>query len=131
MLVRFVLRRSNHESGSRDGFFSAAYELAETDSIGEAQRILLNEKLSWFEQNLSTPERFNRSKSKGAYRRNAKGVSWFKDSASEHLSVAREVITMLVEHGWFVDELKTDRPGYVVYEDDFQIVAEPFRDTLR
>jgi hypothetical protein len=24
--------------------------------------------------------------------------------------------------------LKTDRPGYVVYEDGFQIVAEPFSD---
>jgi len=25
--------------------------------------------------------------------------------------------------------LKADRVGYIVYEDDFQIVAEPFADT--
>jgi hypothetical protein len=23
--------------------------------------------------------------------------------------------------------LTTDRPGYIVYEDDFQVAAEPFR----
>ena len=27
-----------------------------------------------------------------------------------------------------VDVIKTQRPGYVLYEDDFQIAAEPFKD---
>jgi hypothetical protein len=28
-------------------------------------------------------------------------------------------------------ELRTTRPGYILYEDDFQVVALPFRDTPR
>jgi hypothetical protein len=32
-------------------------------------------------------------------------------------------------HGISVRMLKADRVGYIVYEDDFQIVAEPFADT--
>jgi len=27
-----------------------------------------------------------------------------------------------------VRKIKTDRPGYVIYEDEWQLVAEPFRE---
>lgn len=37
---------------------------------------------------------------------------------------------MLENHGVAVRMLKADRVGYVVYEDDYQIVAEPFSDVL-
>ena len=30
-------------------------------------------------------------------------------------------------NGIYVKKIRTDRPGYVVYEDDWQLVAEPFR----
>ena len=30
-----------------------------------------------------------------------------------------------------VEELKTDRPGYIVFEDEFQVAAIPFADTPR
>ena len=36
---------------------------------------------------------------------------------------------ILGEHGIVVETLETERPGYVVYEDDVQVVAEPFSDT--
>jgi hypothetical protein len=35
---------------------------------------------------------------------------------------------ILVRHGIGVEVLKAERVGYVVYEDEFQIVAEPFAD---
>ena len=31
--------------------------------------------------------------------------------------------------GHAVTELRTLRPGYIVYEDELQVIAEPFRDT--
>ena len=34
-------------------------------------------------------------------------------------------------HGCEVERLTTDRPGYVVYEDDYQVVAEVFRGEYR
>jgi hypothetical protein len=38
----------------------------------------------------------------------------------------RELVGILQNHGVLVQTLTTDGVGYVVYEDDFQIVAEPF-----
>ena len=40
-----------------------------------------------------------------------------------------EVTYLLRAHGINVEILSTERPGYVVYEDQFQIVAEPFKET--
>jgi hypothetical protein len=83
--------------------------------------------LAWFENNLAVPHRFNRSKSKGYYRRKASGVSWLKPTASEHLVKLRALASILKDHGHEVSQVTTDRPGYVVFEDDHQVIAEPFR----
>ncbi|HTV69742.1 MAG TPA: hypothetical protein VMF90_14505 [Rhizobiaceae bacterium] len=56
-------------------------------------------------------------------------MSWFKPTAQEHIEKAFELTTILQQHGYIVEVLRTSRPGYVVYEDAHQIVAEPFFDT--
>jgi hypothetical protein len=61
------------------------------------------------------------------YRKKNKTISWFKDSAEEHRSRVRDLVAILRNHGLIVHMLKTDRVGYVVYEDKYQIVAEPFK----
>lgn len=38
-----------------------------------------------------------------------------------------EIADLLAEHGIHARMIQTDRPGYVVYEDAYQVVAEPFR----
>lgn len=38
---------------------------------------------------------------------------------------------VLRTHGVAIKMLKTSRPGYIVYEDEFQVCAEPFRGELR
>ena len=43
--------------------------------------------------------------------------------AIEHL---RRLVAVLENHGIQVQVLKTVRPGYLVYEDKWQVVAEPF-----
>ena len=55
-------------------------------------------------------------------------MCWFKPSATQHIARIREMVCILEQHGVFVHVFKTDRPGYIVYEDEFQIVAEPFAD---
>ena len=37
------------------------------------------------------------------------------------------MVTILEDHGVSVQMLKTERVGYVVYEDAYQVVAEPFQ----
>jgi hypothetical protein len=41
----------------------------------------------------------------------------------------REFQRILGAYGIAVETIRTRRPGYVVYEDEFQIAAYPFSDT--
>ena len=68
------------------GIFTAAYRLRGSPRLQAADRELVAESLEWFGKNLDTPTRFNRSKSKGFYRRRTRGIAWLKDSATEHSS---------------------------------------------
>jgi hypothetical protein len=129
MYLRFVLPHRNPDSGVREGIFSAAYELRDSGEPAPADLDELTRLLRWFGDNLTTPTRFNRTKSKGYYRHATKGISWLKPSATEHLSNMRKLVGILERYGRQATMIKTRNPGYVVYEDDHQIVAEPFNDT--
>ena len=130
MFLRFVRLTTVEGATAREGFFTAAYELREKQGVDAASLNRLEDMLAWFRQNLTIPSRFNRSKSKGAYRRtNTKGLSWFKPNAMEHVTRAYELAEMLSQHGYYIEVLKSPRPGYVVFEDEFQLIAEPFADT--
>jgi hypothetical protein len=114
-----------------EGIVAAAHDLRDDALTSVADRRLLEELLSWFAENLGTPTRFNRTKSKGYYRRSTAGVSWLKVAAIEHIAKMRSLSAILEENGYRVSQITTDRPGYVVFEDDHQIVAEPFRETKK
>jgi hypothetical protein len=126
-LVRFVLLRSHPDTGVEDGIFSIAYQLRDKTLAPVHDRELLEGLLSWFSVNLQIPERFNRTKSKGYYRKKTAGVSWLKPTAFEHIAKMRALVAVIEKNGHHVSQVTTDRPGYVVFEDDYQIVAEPFR----
>ncbi len=127
--LRFVLPRKHPASGVRDGIFGAAYELSDNGALPEAQREEIDTLLRWFESNVDMPDRFNRTRSKGYYRRETKGISWFKSTAHSHLEKTRRLAEILKDHGFHITTIKTRNPGYTVHEDEHQIVAEPFGDT--
>jgi hypothetical protein len=81
----------------------------------------------WLDAHLPKPERFSRKRNHS--HRTPMAISWFKDSATQHVAKVREVAALLGARGIAVETIATDRPGYVVYEDEFQVVAEPFADT--
>lgn len=127
--VRFVLARLDPDSGVETGPFAPAYELRDSPDVEAADRDLLTENLKWFEKNLVTPTRFNRTKSKGFYRRKPRGIAWFKDTATEHLARMHQIKGILDRYGHAVVVISEARVGYLIYEDGFQVVAEPFSDT--
>jgi hypothetical protein len=92
------------------------------DRYEEKQHDLIRE---WFNENLQKPTRFTAAKPP-FYRKQLRAISWFKDSAQEHITCVRDSVTILEHHRVYVLMLKTDRVGYVVYEDEYPIVAEPF-----
>jgi len=127
--VRFVIAGRHPHSGVQEGIFRQAYTLRDDPRLPDVDRQSLRDNLSWFEKYLPLPERFTRSKSKGFYRRNTRGISWLRDDATECLRRMHEIKRVLEADGHPVTMICEDRIGYIVYEDDIQVVAEPFSDT--
>jgi len=57
---------------------------------------------------------------------NKECVSWFKDTAGGQywISKFREINAILEDAGVEVRTLTTEKPGMIVYEDEFQVVAK-------
>ncbi len=131
MFIRFVHPIKIEDMDARQGFFCAAYDLRDTAALDKYTFDRIKALLVWFRENLEIPYRFNRTKSKGAFQRNTKGLSWFKPEANEVLGKSYEMVALLKENGYQIDTLRSDRIGYIVYEDACQVIAEPFTDTPR
>lgn len=128
--VRFVVPAWDHpESQGPIGVIAAAYELLRQDQLGKELRDELKLSIEWFETHLAVPHRFNRTKSKGWYRRETRGISWLRQTAAEQLSAMAVLASCITRCGYPTAEIRTERIGYVIYEDAVQVVAEPFRDT--
>lgn len=123
--LRFVVADIHENSGKELGVFHAVLGLREAGKLAEHEEELHDLTRQWFNDNLEKPTRFTASKPP-FYRKPNKAISWFKDNAKDHLAHIRDLVAILQNHGISVRVLKTDRVGYVVYEDEFQIVAEPF-----
>ena len=126
MFIRFVVNEICKDSQKRTGVFDVIYRLIDENKllIEEEQRMKVI--LEWFSKNLQKPDSFSRSSRNNPV---DKAISWFKDSANEHILKIREIISVLETHGIHVEMIKTERPGYIVYEDEFQVAAEPFHET--
>jgi hypothetical protein len=125
MFVRFVVNEVDVNSGQPLGVFQA---IARLEYYGRltAQEQQAEKKISdWFDRNLAKPERFTTSKFP-YHNKQSKAISWFKDSAHAHISQMRVLAAIVERHGYIVQMLTTDRVGYVAYEDEHQVVAEPF-----
>jgi len=127
--LRFILAKRHPDSGVDDGLFGLAYKLRDDPAVSTDDRHSLKDSLAWFNEHLPKPTRFNRSKSKGYYRRNTRSIAWFRDSAKECLANMQQIKYILEANGHQVTMIREDRVGYIVYEDDFQVIAEPFADT--
>jgi hypothetical protein len=129
MYLRFAIARKDEESGRGVGIFHAARDLREDGDVEPWEASRLEEIRDWFNRHLERPDRFSSSKN-AYYGKPSRGIAWFKDTATEHIENIREMISILERHGVIVNTFCTARIGYVVYEDDFQVVAEPFTDTI-
>ncbi|HET9184292.1 MAG TPA: hypothetical protein VFP59_19395 [Candidatus Angelobacter sp.] len=118
--VRFVIGRKDEDSHVEQGIFQAAALALEWGQITGSDADELNELRMWFSDNLERPTSFGRNSLH-------RGICWFKTHSAEHISRIWEMVRILERNGIYVKKIRTDRPGYLVYEDEWQIVAEPFR----
>ena len=118
--IRFVIDRKDEESHVDQGIFQAVARALEWHTIAGCDREQLNNLEKWFGENLEKPTSFGRDTLR-------LGICWFKTEATEHISRIWEMVQILERNGIFVKKIRTDRPGYILYEDQWQLVAEPFR----
>lgn len=111
--IRFVVAARDEYSDQQQGIFQALYTLAKW-FLGITR---------WFNANLETPTRLAWSTRPNAPER---AISWFKLSATEHIAHMRELVALLEHKDIAVEEFRTDKPGYIVYEDVHQVAAIPF-----
>lgn len=128
MYLRFVVADIHEASGRGLGVFHAICDLRDGGKLSRDEEQQYHSVEQWFDKNLPKPTRFTAAKPP-FYRKKNKAISWFKDGAHEHLAKIRELVAILEHHGVSVRMLNASRVGYVVYEDEYQVVAEPFADT--
>jgi hypothetical protein len=118
--VRFAVDYKDEDSQGGMGIFQVATHALEQNRVTGADAGDLEELRAWFSINLEAPKSFGRAKQR-------LGICWFKSDSAAHISRIWAMVRILERNGIHVKKITTDRPGYVVYEDELQLVAEPFR----
>jgi len=122
--IRLTVAKNDDDSGRNMGLFMAMQELREKNELYDYEEDLLKDLHHWFDLYLDAPPVQARES------RYYMAISWFKSSATKHISKMREFGYILEAHGIYVDEIKTTRPGKILYADDYQIAAIPYQDTF-
>ncbi len=122
--LRFVCFQLVEGQRSRLGLFQALDDARDSDVAPDWALALIRDCELWFIDNLGTPDRFSRGSWRG---RGQPALSWFKSGATDHIAKMYELKTGLEACGIHVDVLRTRDPGHILYEDRWQVAAEPGR----
>lgn len=129
MFLRFIGTEIDLRTGQPSGLMTLAYELRDSVKINLADAAQLQAHLAWIQQTIPIPTRFARRRN--GYHKEAHGLSWVKADSGEFVRHLHAIADILARCDISVDVVRTARPGYIVYEDDWQVVAEPFHGESR
>ena|SRR5713101_5277768 len=127
MYVRFVVPSLGRRAWGLIGIIRATLDLKDARALTYPEEACLKLLYDWFNAYLPVPRRFSRSRRRGAAH---SAVCWFKPTAVEQIRKARRLASLLEAKGLLTAMLRTRKPGYVVYEDEYQVAAVAYRDTL-
>jgi hypothetical protein len=124
MYIRFITQFENEYGEIETGVFhAAAFVRGNPDTFDYDVKSLESIK-NWFNCNLEAPTKFSRSKKKYA---EGISLSWFKNSAKEHIQRMYDIKSILEKYDILVEIINHDRPGTIIYQDEYQVSAIPFR----
>jgi len=118
--VRFQGLELNCGTSSKRGVFQLAYQLKHSPNTAEHDDKELRNNLNWLEMHLKAPSILDRAG-------HQRTICWFKDTAHEPLKRIWSIKFLLEEYGYWVDQITIRKPGYILYEDGWQVAAKPFR----
>jgi hypothetical protein len=116
MYLRFVVGGDDEHHKLLSGLITEARLLRDKGALTKYEVEQLENLYEWFNNNLPCPPFESAGWSRDA-------VSWFKDSAIEQIKKMRDLSVILDSHGLLVRTLRSEKPGRVLYEDEYQIVV--------
>nr|WP_070960257.1 hypothetical protein [Hyphomonas sp. Mor2] len=117
--LRFQSLQRCYHLPTRGGIFRTAYTVRDAEDTRAHDADAINHHLDWFVTHLKIPRESDW---------NYRAIFWFKDSAREPIDHIWAMKHLLKANGYWIDVVKTQRPGRIIYEDDWQIAAVPWRD---
>jgi hypothetical protein len=124
MYLRFTTKFINQYKETDTGIFNALGYIRDHSLTQDEDSYKLKVLTGWFNAYLEKPTKLSNASNKSPA---AISLSWFKDSAKEHIQRIYELIEILEKYDLVVERFISKNPGYIVYEDDFQISAVPFK----
>ena len=118
--LRFQTRVQNNNSHRPSGVFMAVNDIRDSNLLTPYHRDEIENHLSWLRKHLNSPACL---KDVG----NERALSWFHPRAVEPIRRIRYIVEILREYGVEIDQVTTDQPGTVIYEDGWQVIAKPSR----
>ncbi len=120
MYVRFQGQVPNKGTNTMLGIFQLAFYLRDHFETPVWASSELTRHLNWLKANLKEPDVLSDDA-------NFRAISWFKTDSKEPMQHIWAMKALLEEFGYFIDVITSMAPGIVIYEDDWQVVAKPFR----
>ena len=128
--LRFVTTRRHRDSGASEGLFAAAYDLRRAGAFAVHEALWFQQTVGWFERHVKAPKRVDLDLPYWS-KQEDRVVWWWHAEAATPIRHMRHLATMLREHGVVVRVLRSAKPRLIVYDDDVQVGAIPFRDGVR
>ena len=127
MFIRFVSGEIHEDSHVLAGLFCTAAKLIEEVRLPEYEYEALREPMDWFNEHMESPYDYRLEPARLADR----ALCWFRSTATEHLRRAWEMVALLEQRDILIRMIKTEAPGYILYEDEVQVLAFPNNDMRR
>ena len=129
VFIRFVCFQTVERQRNRLGVFQAIRIARESDVSEDWALRELRVLSDWFSDRLAKPDFFaaggDRYRNRRAVASAQTGLSWFKPEAVDHIARMHRLKAALEACGVHVEVLTTRDPGRVIWEDAYQVVAEP------
>ncbi len=121
MFLRFVVGADSENAAWLTGVITMARILRDEGELYGYEADLLKATFDWLNRNLPCPP-FGEKLGSGEWTPDA--VCWFREDAREAVGRLWDIVAILREHGVPVRLVSAERPGKIVYEDAWQVVAE-------
>ena len=106
------------------GLFQTAFRARDEGLMDKHLVDALMHEMDWFKEYLPSPDCHHFDLSGANV-----GICWFRDHAKTMIRRARRMVNILSAGDIWVTEARTDKPGRILYRDDYQIIAKPAKST--